>query len=103
MYLLNHAVHSEQSFWYADVRKIEATNVAINCFEMIMVFVDVSEQAGIFGCQWIWLRFSDFNLDGYPDIYVGMIFMKMIILNNGDGTLREFEKHFGHTSRFSME
>jgi hypothetical protein len=30
MYLLNHAVHSEQSFGNADVRKIEATNVAIN-------------------------------------------------------------------------
>jgi hypothetical protein len=23
-------------------------------------------------------------------------------LNNGDGTFGEFEKHFGHTSRFSM-
>jgi hypothetical protein len=29
--------------------KIEATNVAINYSEMIMVNVDVSEQAGIFG------------------------------------------------------
>jgi hypothetical protein len=54
MYLLNHA-HSEQSSLVVDVRKIEATNVAINYFEMIMAFVDVSEQAGIFGCQWIWL------------------------------------------------
>jgi hypothetical protein len=39
----------------------------------------VSKQ-GFLGCQWIWLglAISDFNLDGYPDIYVGMIFMKMI-------------------------
>jgi hypothetical protein len=62
----------------------------------------VSKQ-GFLGANGYGFRFSDFNLDGYPDIYVGMIFMKMIILNNGDGTLREFEKHFGHTSRFSME
>jgi hypothetical protein len=35
-------------------------------------FIDVSEQAGIFWCKWVWSRLavSDFNLDG-PDIYVG--------------------------------
>jgi hypothetical protein len=52
--------------------KIEATNVAINYSEMIMVNLLISEQ-GIFGGAngYIRLAISDFNLDGYPDIYVG--------------------------------
>ena len=48
---------------------------------------------------------SDFNLDGYPDIYVGNDFHEddYYYLNNGDGTFTEsLKQYFGHTSRFSM-
>ena len=51
------------------------------------------------------LAVSDFNLDGYPDIYVGNDFHEddYYYLNNGDGTFTEsLKSHFGHTSRFSM-
>jgi len=48
---------------------------------------------------------SDFNDDGFPDIYVGNDFHEddYYYLNNGDGTFKESVKdHFGHITRFSM-
>ena len=48
---------------------------------------------------------SDFNLDGYPDVYICNDFHEddYYYLNNGDGTFTEsLKNHFGHTSRFSM-
>jgi hypothetical protein len=43
------------------------------------------------------LAVSDFNLDGYPDIYVGNDFHEDdYYLNNGDGTFSEsLKKYFG--------
>jgi hypothetical protein len=78
-------VHSEQSFGNADDRSYECGD---KLSEMIMVNLLMSEQ-GFCGANGYGLGLAfDFNLDGYPDIYV-MIFMKMIYyLNNGDGTLR---------------
>jgi hypothetical protein len=59
------------------------------------------------GAKWygLGLAVSDFNLDGYPDIYVGNDFHEDdYYLNNGDGTFSEsLKKYFGHTSRFSMD
>jgi hypothetical protein len=50
MYLLNHAVHSEQSFGNADVRKDRSYECGDKLFRNDNgKFVDVSEQAGIFG------------------------------------------------------
>ncbi|EIA09402.1 VCBS repeat-containing protein [Flavobacterium frigoris] len=109
MYLLNHAVHSEQSFGNVDVRNKRSYECGDKLFRNDNgKFVDVSEQAGIFGGAngyGLGLAVSDFNLDGYPDIYVGNDFHEddYYYLNNGDGTFTEsLKKHFGHTSRFSM-
>jgi hypothetical protein len=57
--------------------KIEATNVAINYSNDNGKFVDVSEQAGIFGGAngyGLGLAISDFYLDGYPDDYLWSVF-----------------------------
>ncbi|MBC7748712.1 MAG: VCBS repeat-containing protein [Methylotenera sp.] len=109
MYLLNHAVHSESSFGNADIRNKRSYECGDKLFRNDDgKFVDVSEQAGIFGGAngyGLGLAVSDFNLDGYPDIYVGNDFHEddYYYLNNGDGTFTEsLKQYFGHTSRFSM-
>ncbi|KIA87843.1 VCBS repeat-containing protein [Flavobacterium sp. AED] len=109
MYLLNHAVHSELSFGNAEIRNKRSYECGDKLFRNDNnKFVDVSEQAGIFGGAngyGLGLAVSDFNLDGYPDIYVCNDFHEddYYYINNGDGTFTEsLKKHFGHTSRFSM-
>ncbi|MFV5691620.1 VCBS repeat-containing protein [Flavobacterium sp. LT1R49] len=109
MYLLNHAVHSELSFGNAEIRNKRSYECGDKLFRNDNnKFVDVSEQAGIFGGAngyGLGIAVSDFNLDGYPDIYICNDFHEddYYYLNNGDGTFTEsLKKHFGHTSRFSM-
>ncbi|TDD96580.1 VCBS repeat-containing protein [Flavobacterium cellulosilyticum] len=109
MYLLNHAVHTEQSYGNAAIRNKRNYECGDKLFRNDNgKFVDVSEKAGIFGGAngyGLGLAISDFNLDGYPDIYVGNDFHEddYYYLNNGDGTFTEsLKNHFGHTARFSM-
>lgn len=109
MYLLNHAVHSELSFGNAEIRNKRSYECGDKLFRNDNnKFVDVSVQAGIFGGAngyGLGIAVSDFNLDGYPDIYICNDFHEddYYYLNNGDGTFTEsLKKHFGHTSRFSM-
>ncbi len=109
IYLLNHAVHTQESFGKADLRY--KTNYQTG--DKLLrndgeKFTDVSEKAGIYGGingYGLGLAISDFNQDGWPDIYVGNDFHEddYYYLNNGDGTFTESaEQFFGHTSRFSM-
>ena len=109
MYLLNHAIHSEASYGKADIRNKRNYESGDKLFRNDNgKFVDVSAQAGIFGGAngyGLGIAVSDFNLDGYPDIYVCNDFHEddYYYLNNGDGTFTESMKnYFGHTSRFSM-
>ena len=109
LYLLNHAVHTQNSFGKFDLRFERNYETG----DKLMrndggKFVDVSEEAGIYGGingYGLGLAIADFNQDGYPDIYVGNDFHEddYYYLNNGDGTFTEsLKKYFGHTSRFSM-
>ena len=109
MYLLNHAVHTENSFGKADLRNKRNYQAGDKLLQNDNgVFVDISEEAGIFGGingYGLGLAIADFNLDGYPDIYVGNDFHEddYYYLNNGNGTFTEsLKQYFGHTSRFSM-
>ncbi|WP_035669805.1 VCBS repeat-containing protein [Flavobacterium sp. 83] len=109
MYLLNHAIHSEASYGKADIRNKRNYESGDKLFRNDNgKFVDVSEQAGIFGGAngyGLGIAVSDFNLDGNPDIYICNDFHEddYYYLNNGDGTFTESMKnYFGHTSRFSM-
>ena len=57
-------------------------------------FVDVSAQAGIYGSEiglGLGLAVSDFNRDGWPDLYVSNDFFERdyLYLNNGNGTFHE--------------
>ena len=109
IYLLNHAVHTEESYGRANLRYKRnyqtGDKLLRNDGES---FTDVSEEAGIFGGiigYGLGVAVSDFNQDGYPDIYVGNDFHEddYYYLNNGDGTFTEsLKKYFGHTTRFSM-
>ena len=109
MYLLNHAVHTQESFGRVDLRYERNYETG----DKLMrndgdIFTEVSDEAGIFGGingYGLGISVSDFNQDGYPDIYIGNDFHEddYYYVNNGDGTFTEsLRKHFGHTSRFSM-
>ena len=109
MYLLNHAVHTQESFGRADLR----TKRNFQTGDKLLrndngKFIDVSEQAGIFGGvngYGLGIAVADFNQDGFPDIYVGNDFHEddYYYLNNGNGTFTEsLKEYFGHTTRFSM-
>ena len=109
IYVLNHAVHTQESFGRSSLR--EKRNAQTG--DRLMrndgnVFTDVSEEAGIYGgvnSYGLGVSVADFNNDGYPDLYVGNDFHEddYFYLNNGDGTFTEsLTAYFGHTSRFSM-
>ncbi len=109
MYLLNHAVHTQESYGGADLRYKRNYQTGDKLLRNDGgKFVEVSEEAGIYGGingYGLGLAVSDFNQDGWPDIYVGNDFHEddYYYLNNGDGTFTEcLKKYFGHTSRFSM-
>ena len=109
MYILNHAVHTQESYGHANLRLKRNYQTG----DKLMrndgdKFTDVSEEAGIFGGingYSLGIAVADFNQDGYPDIFIGNDFHEddYYYLNNGDGTFREsLKQYFGHTSRFSM-
>ena len=109
IYLLNHAIHTQESFGKSSLRykrNYQTGDVLLR--NDGNTFVDVSEEAGVFGGingYGLGIAVSDFNQDGYPDIFVGNDFHEddYYYLNNGDGTFTESGRdYFGHTSRFSM-
>lgn len=109
MYLLNHAVHTQESYGTVDVRKKRNYQTGDKLLRNDNgKFTDVSEEAGIYGGvngYGLGVAVSDFNQDGYPDIFVGNDFHEddYYYLNNGDGTFSEsLRQYFGHTSKFSM-
>lgn len=109
MYLLNHAVHTQESFGKADLRNKRTYESGDKLLRNDNgKFIDVSEQAGIYGGingYGLGISVADFNNDQFPDIYVGNDFHEddYFYLNNGDGTFREQVKEaFTQVSRFSM-
>ncbi|MCO5724603.1 VCBS repeat-containing protein [Robiginitalea marina] len=109
LYLLNHAVHTQDSYGKASLRFERDYDTGDKLLRNDEGrFTDVSEEAGIYGGingYGLGIAVSDFNQDGYPDLYVGNDFHEddYYYLNNGDGTFSEqLRSAFGHTSRFSM-
>ncbi len=109
MYLLNHAVHTQNSFGKATIRN----NRNYKSGDKLLrndgeIFTNVSEEAGIFGGAngyGLGIATQDFNNDGFVDIYVSNDFHEddYYYLKNRDGTYTEqLKKYFGKTSRFSM-
>lgn len=109
MYLLNHAVHTINTYGPADIRNNRTVESGDKLFRNDNGnFVDVSEEAGIYGGAngyGLGLATADFNNNGFTDIYVSNDFHEddYYYLNNGDGTFTEVLKEkFSHVSRFSM-
>lgn len=109
LYLLNHAVHTQNSYGKASLRYERNYDTGDKLLKNDGgIFTDVSEEAGIYGGingYGLGLAVSDFNLDGYPDLYIGNDFHEddYFYINNGDGTFTEsLRSYFGHSSRFSM-
>lgn len=109
IYLLNHAIHTPGSFGHANLRNVRTYETGGKLLRNDGgKFVDVSEEAKIYGGingYGLGIAISDFNLDGYPDIYVGNDFHEddYYYINNGDGTFTEQGKHaLTATSKFSM-
>lgn len=109
VYVLNHAVHTSESYGNASSREKRDDQTGDKLMRNDNgKFVDVSEEAGIFGGAngyGLGISVADFNQDGYPDIYVGNDFHEddYYYINNGDGTFsNELTTSFGHTSRFTM-
>lgn len=109
IYLLNHAVHTAGSFGHANQRNVRTYETGDKLLRNDGgKFVDVSEKANIFGGingYGLGVAISDFNLDGYPDIYVGNDFHEddYFYINSGDGTFKELARQaFTSTSKFSM-
>jgi len=109
IYLLNHAVHTQESFGRAELRNKRNYQTGDKLLRNDQgKFTDISEEAGIFGginSYGLGVATGDFNQDGYPDIYVSNDFHEddYYYLNNGNGTFSEsLKEFFGHTTRFSM-
>ncbi len=109
IFLLNQAVHTPGSFGHSNLRNKRTYEsggkLLRNDGEK---FIDVSEQAGIYGGingYGLGMVVSDFNLDGFPDVYVGNDFHEddYLYINKGDGTFVEQSKlSMTSISKFSM-
>ena len=109
LYVLNHAVHTDDSFGPAEVRSRRTENSGDKLFEFKGgEFHDVSEKAGIYGgpnAYGLGIATADFNNDGFTDIYISNDFHEddYLYLNNGDGTFKEtLKEKMTQVSRFSM-
>jgi len=109
IYILNHAVHTQESFGKSDLRNKRNYQTGDKLMRNDNgKFVDVSEESGIFGGvngYGLAVSVADYNQDGYPDLYVSNDFHEddYYYLNNGDGTFSDkLKDNFGHTTRFSM-
>ena len=119
VYLLNHAVHTNRSYEALDRarERDERSGDRLYRNELVsadaaaggdLFFVEVTEEAGITsGISGYGLSVvpSDFNGDGWPDLFIGNDFHEddFLYLNNADGTFTESSKQaLRHTSQFSM-
>ncbi|HEU4632082.1 MAG TPA: VCBS repeat-containing protein [Gemmatimonadaceae bacterium] len=109
MYLLNHSTHTERTVGRQARRDVRHPAAGDRLYRNDDGhFVDVSEQAGIYGGvegYGLGVVASDVNLDGCIDLYVANDFQEndFLYLNRCDGTFAEsITTATGHTSRFSM-
>lgn len=109
IFLLNHSVHSIYSYRPIDSRERVDPKSGDKLFRNDDgVFTEVSEEAGIFSSALgfgLGVTVSDFNKDGWPDIYVGNDFHEddYLYINQKNGTFTEsIREAVQHTSQFTM-
>jgi len=110
LYLMNHSLHHNGTFGQRPS--------FVNSYDSLSgdrlyrndngFFTDVTRSCGINSSvigYGLGMAFSDVNLDGYPDIYIGNDFHEndYLYINNGNGGFSEvIQDQMMHTSRFSM-
>jgi enediyne biosynthesis protein E4 len=109
LYLVNNSFRSVNSFGLRNIRHERHASGGDKLFRNVGGrFVDVSEEAGIFGSEigfGLGAAVADINRDGWPDIYVSNDFFERdyLYLNNGDGTFSEvLDRQMPYVSYFSM-
>lgn len=113
MYLLNHSVHSANSYGSIKNRVKKDSLSGDLLFENRLnetegKFVDVTDGSGIYSSALgygLGLVTADINHDGWTDIYVGNDFHDndFLYINNKDGSFTEsIETYMAHCSQFSM-
>lgn len=113
MFLVNHSVHSTESYGPASERRIPDNKSGDKLFRNdsrngTIRFTEVTEQAGIYSSALGYglnVMTADLNNDGWTDIYVSNDFHEndYYYINNKNGTFSEINQTaFGHESRFSM-
>ena len=113
MYLLNHAVHTENSYGRASLRYMDSGPEGDrlyrnNAEKGELKFTPVTNEAGIYSSQigyGLGIGIADVNNDGWPDIYVSNDFNEndYLYINQADGTFKESSKEaLRYMSRFSM-
>ena len=113
MYLMNHAIHTVRSYGSSKKRK-ESDELSGDKFfenrlnEKDKKFVDVTKESNIYDSPLgygLAITTTDFNNDGWLDIYIGNDFHEndYLYLNNKDKTFTESIKNsMSHTSHFTM-
>ncbi|MBR9922262.1 MAG: VCBS repeat-containing protein [Bacteroidetes bacterium] len=109
-FLLNHSVHSPENYQASE--KVRTRRDSLSGDRLYRndggTFTDVSESAKIYGGRigfGLGLVVSDFDNNGWPDVYVANDFHEndYLYLNQGDGQFKEtLTASVGHTSQFSM-
>ncbi|MEM1326670.1 MAG: VCBS repeat-containing protein [Bacteroidota bacterium] len=109
IFLLNHAVHTPDSYKKAAIRSIRDPLAGDRMYRNDGGrFVEVTEESGIYsGAMGYGLSVSvgDLNNDGFPDLYVTNDFHEndYLYLNQQNGTFREvIQEVTGHLSTFAM-
>ncbi len=114
MYLVNHSVHSVRSYGDVTLRDQSDFKAGDKLYRNDLIptgtvgFTEVTSQANISSSQigyGLGVGVSDFNNDGYLDIYVSNDFHEndYLYINQQDGSFKqELEKSMAHSSRFSM-
>jgi hypothetical protein len=113
MFLVNHSVHSTESYGDARERLKHSEVSGDKLFRNDTVngkifFTEVTQQAGIYSSALGYglnVITGDFNNDNWDDIYVSNDFHEndYYYINNRNGTFSEINQQaFGHESRFSM-